>query len=127
MKLDPQVALARAALSVALTHSAWLDGPTGIEAMGPAKDAALQAIAIDESVALAHTALVYVLECFEYDHLRAQAEHLRAMALDSQDLWVLRAYASFLMRRGVFDEALDVLRRALALIQRRRSRTGTTR
>ena len=114
LAIDPRYARAHAALSLALTHAAWL-GQRGIDVMGPAKDAAMKALAIDDSVALAHTALANGLEVFEYDHLHSQAEHLRAMALDDQDLWVLRAYASFLMRRNAFDEALEVVRRALEL------------
>jgi serine/threonine-protein kinase len=115
LRLDPRYARAHAGLSIALTHLAWLVGRRGSDVMGPAKAAALQAVAIDDSVALAHTALAYVFETFEYDQLGAQDEHLRALARDDQDLWVLRAYASFLMRSNAFDEALDVHRRVLAL------------
>ena len=115
LRLDPRYARAHAALSLTLTHMAWLGGRRGIDVMGPAKDAALQALALDDSVALAHTALAYVHDQFEYDPVRAQSEHLRAIELDDQDLWVLRAYGSFLMRRDAFDEALEVIRRALQL------------
>ena len=115
LKLDSQYARAHAALSLSLTHTAWLGRRRGIDVMGPAKDAAMKALAIDDSVALAHTALAYVHECFEYDHALSQAAHLRAMELDDQDLWVLRAYGSFLMRRDAFDEAIEVIRRALEL------------
>jgi serine/threonine-protein kinase len=112
---DPRYARAHAGLSLALVHAAWLGARKGIDVMGAAKDAAMQAVAIDDSVALAHTALGYIHECFEYDHARSQAEHLRAVALDGNDLWVLRAYASFLMRRDAVDEALTVIQRALDL------------
>ena len=114
LALDPKTR-AHAALAVALTSMAWLEARRGIDIMGPAKDAALQALAIDDSVALAHTALAYVYDYFEYDPVRAQAEHLRAMELDDQDAWVLRAYGSFLMRRDAFDEALDIIDRAVEL------------
>jgi TolB-like protein/Flp pilus assembly protein TadD len=113
--LDPKYARAHAALSVALTHSAFLGDRDGVAVMGAAKAAATRALEIDDSVALAHTALGYVLECFEYDQVRSQSEHLRAMALDDHDLWVVRAYASFLMRRGAFDESLAVIQRAVEL------------
>ena len=113
--LDPAYARAHAALSVALIHSAFLDDRRAIELMRPAKEAATAALALDDAVALAHTALGYVFECFEFDQVRSQAEHLRAMTLDDSDLWVLRAYASFLMRRGAFDESLGIIRRALEL------------
>jgi tetratricopeptide (TPR) repeat protein len=112
--LDPDYARASAALSLALTHTAWL-GEQGIDVMAAAKNAAMKALTTDDTVALAHTALACVFESFEYDYMRSQSEHLRAMALDDQDLWVLRAYASFLMRRDAFDEALEVIRQALEL------------
>ena len=83
--------------------------------MGPAKDAALKALAIDESVALAHAALGNVYELFESPPFQAQAEHLRAMELDDHDVWVLRGYSSFLYHRDAFDEALALKHRDLEL------------
>ena len=115
LKIDPRYADAHAALSLALVHTAWLGARRGIDVMGPAKDAAMQALAIDDSVALAYTSLGNIYELFEYDHLRSQAAHLRALALDRSDLWVLRAYASFLMRRDAVDEALAVIQNAIEL------------
>jgi Tfp pilus assembly protein PilF len=115
LKLDPQYARAHAALALTLAHLAWLAGEKANEVMPHAKEAALKALAIDETVALAHTALAHVHEIFDYDPVRAQAEHLRAMQLDDQDLWVLRTYATFLMSRGETDEGLALNRRALDL------------
>jgi Tfp pilus assembly protein PilF len=115
LKLDPQYARAHAALALTLAHLAWLAGEKANEVMPQAKEAALKALAIDETVALAHTALAHVHEIFDYDPVRAQAEHLRAMQLDDQDLWVLRTYATFLMSRGETDEGLALNRRALDL------------
>jgi TolB-like protein len=115
LALDPGYAHAHAGLSVALTSMAWLGVRRGIDVMRPAKEAAQKAVAIDESVALAHTGLAYVHDYFEFDPFRAQAEHLRAMELDDRDPWVLRAFASFLMRRDAFDEALGVIDRAIEL------------
>jgi Tfp pilus assembly protein PilF/TolB-like protein len=115
LKLDPQFARAHAALALTLAHLTWLTGERGIDIMPEAKDAALKALAIDESVALAHSALGHIYDKFEYDPVRSQSEHLRAMALDDQDPWVLREYGTFLMSRGAFDEALEVNQRALEL------------
>jgi tetratricopeptide (TPR) repeat protein len=115
LKIDPRYADAHAALSLALVHTAWRGARRGIDVMGPAKDVAMQALAIDESVALAYSSLGNIYELFEYDHLRSQAAHLKALALDPSDLWVLRAYASFLMRRDAVDEALAVIQKAIEL------------
>lgn len=115
LTFDPNYARAHAGLAIALISLAWLDVRPGYEVFAPAKAAAERALAIDDSVALAHTALGYVHDYFEYDPAAAQSEHLRAMALDTRDVWVLRAYASFLMRRDAFDEALAVIDRAIDL------------
>ena len=80
LKIDPRYADAHAALSLALVHTAWLGARRGIRCDGPGKDAAMQALAIDDSVALAYTSLGNIYELFEYDHLRSQAAHLRALA-----------------------------------------------
>jgi tetratricopeptide (TPR) repeat protein len=115
LRLDPQYALAQAALALTLAHIPWLGGPPAIEVMGPAKEAALSALANDESVALAHAALARIHEWYDFDPARAQREHLRAMELDDQDQWVLRGYAHFLLNRDAFDEALELNERDLAL------------
>jgi serine/threonine-protein kinase len=115
VRLDPGYAAAHAALSLAFTMLAWLEGGSGIEAMGPAKDAALKAIAIDEGLALAHSALARIHQHFDFDPLRAQREHVRAMELGPQEPWVLRGYWFFLLTRNAFDEALELNARDLAL------------
>jgi eukaryotic-like serine/threonine-protein kinase len=115
LELDPQYARAYAGLAMALKDLAWIGGEQSAEVMPQAKSAALKALAIDESVALAHTALGHVYEVFEYNPVQAQVQHLRAMELDDQDQWVLRNYGTFLMSRGALDEALELNRRALEL------------
>ncbi len=115
LKLDRQYARAYAALALTSAHLAWVGGERGIDVMAQAKEAALKALVIDDSVALAHTALAHVYEVFEHDPFQSQSEHLRAMELDDEDPWVLRTYATFLMSRGAFDEALELNRRTLAL------------
>jgi len=115
VRLDPRYAKAHAGLALTLPHLVWQRGATAIEVMGPSKEAALRALAIDERVALAHAALARIYEWFELDPVRAQRELLRAMELDSQEPWVLRGYAHFLLNRDAFDEALELNARELAL------------
>ncbi len=115
LRLDPNYARAHAAMSLTLIQMAWLAGRSGIDVKDAAKEAALKALALDESVALAHSALAQIHAYFEYDPIRAQTEHLRAMELDAQDVWVLRGYESFLQHHEAFDEALEVNARLLAL------------
>src|SRR4030095_16428922 len=115
LKLDPQYARAYAALALTLTHMVWLGGREGVDVYGPAKEAALKAIAIDDSVALSHTVLADIRHYFEYDPVRAQREHLRAIELDDQDVAVLRGYSNFLLNMEAVDEAFEVHQRSLEL------------
>lgn len=115
LALDPAYARAHAGLALTLTHQAWLGAVRGIDVMEPARQAALEALAHDDSIALAHTALAIVHELFDHDPVSAQAAHMRAMERDDEDLWVLRTYGMFLLRHDGFDEALELSTRTLAL------------
>ena len=115
LRLDPGYAPAHAALALTLSHMPWQGGPSGLEVMRPAKDAALKALALDDGNALAHSALARIHEWFEHDPVGAQAAHLRAMARGPQEPWVLRSYGHFLLNRDAFDEALELNARELAL------------
>ena len=115
LKIDPDYARAHAALAHTLTQMVWQGGRKGADVQAPAKAAALKAIAIDESLALSHTALADTYHYFDYDPARAQREHLRAIELDDRDVFVLRGYAGFLMNMEAVDEALEVHQRSLEL------------
>jgi DNA-binding winged helix-turn-helix (wHTH) protein/TolB-like protein len=115
IRLDPRYAAAHAGLALTLAHLPWQDAATSADVMGPSKEAAMRALAIDERVALAHSALARTYEWYELDPIRAQREHLRAMALSPQEPWVLRGYAHFLVNRDAFDEGLELNARDLAL------------
>jgi TolB-like protein len=115
IRLDKGYAAAHAALSLTLTQQALNEHATGIEVMGPAKEAALKAIAIDADLALAHSVLARIHDWFDLDPERAQRAHVRAMELSPQEPWVLRGYWSFLLGRDAFDEAFELNARDLAL------------
>jgi TolB-like protein/tetratricopeptide (TPR) repeat protein len=113
--LDPGYARAHAALALALLGQAWLGGRRGIDVLPLAKQAAEKAVDIDESIALAHSALGEIYGVFESDPVSAQREHLRAIRLDADDPWVIRSYSFFLVHMSAFDSALELNGRNLAL------------
>jgi TolB-like protein len=115
IRLDPQYARAHAGLALSLTNMVWLGVRKGIDVREPARQAALKAVALDESVGLAHTVLGQIYHYFDYAPLEAQREHLRAVELDDRDVAVLRAYSFFLLHTGAPDHALEVHRRTLEL------------
>jgi eukaryotic-like serine/threonine-protein kinase len=115
IKLDPRYARPHAALALTLLNTVWLGGQRGGEVRESARGWALKAIELDESVALAHTVLGHIYQYFDYAPFEAQRAHLRAMALDDQDVSVLRAYSFFLLHHNAIGEALDVHRRTLEL------------
>ena len=115
IRLDPQYARAHASLALTLLNTVWLGGRRGIEIRDSAEASALRAIELDESVALSHTVLAHLYQYLDFEPFKAQREHLRAMALDDQDLSVLRAYSFFLLHHDAVEEALAVHRRTIDL------------
>jgi DNA-binding winged helix-turn-helix (wHTH) protein/TolB-like protein/tetratricopeptide (TPR) repeat protein len=115
IRLDSRYAAAHAGLALTLAQLPWQDGADPLDVVGPSKEAAMRALGIDEGVALAHAVLARIHEWYDLDPIRAQREHLRAMALGPQEPWVLRGYAHFLANRDAFDEALELSSRDLAL------------
>ena len=86
------------------------------EVMPQAKAAAEQALAIDASLAEAHTALACVRALYEWDWAAADALFRRAIAHNPQYATAHQWYAmNCLVPQGRFDEAHVELERALAL------------
>ncbi len=86
------------------------------EVMPKAKTAAEQALAIDASLAEAHTSLACVRALYEWDWAAADAGFRRAIAHNPQYATAHQWYAmNCLVPQGRFDEARAELDRALAL------------
>ena len=115
IRLDPGYARAHSALALALLGETWLGGRRGIDVFPLAKEATQRARTIDESMALAHSALGEIYAVFESNPLAAQREHVRAIHLDDNDPWVIRSYGFFLLAINAFDDALELNRRDLEL------------
>jgi TolB-like protein len=114
--VDPGYALAYAGLADAYN----LLGSVGYDVLPPsdvipkARAAAVQALALDDSLAEAHAAMAFVLR-FEFDRPGAEREHRRSVALNPNYATGHQWLASHLWTQGQFDEALVELEQAQAL------------
>lgn len=85
------------------------------ESYEKAREAARRALALDATLATAHTALALVLAHGDRDPIRAEREFQIALRLDPRSATALQRYAHLLMRGGRLDAAIEVTERALAL------------
>jgi TolB-like protein/Tfp pilus assembly protein PilF len=115
IELDPNYALAYAGLAEAYYRATThLLSPN--ESMPKAKEAALRALGIDETVSRAHMALAVVLYRYEYDWDNAEKHFRIALELSPGDATIHEEYGLyFLTCLGRFDEALSQLNHALKL------------
>ena len=79
-----------------------------------AKEAALKALAIDETVADGHFALALVLDYDEWNWPEAEQEYRRALALHAGDTFARVFYADLLAREGRVDASVAEARHAVA-------------
>ena len=83
--------------------------------MPKAKAAALNALALDDSLAEAHASLALVAENYDYDWQTAEKEFRRAIQLNPDYATAHQWYAEYLAWQGRFDEALAESERARQL------------
>jgi len=104
---DPGFAEAIATLGWAYLFQGSAYGNTEPGAVIPkARDAALKALELDDTLSLAHSLYADVLTWYDRDFLRAEAAYQRAMALDPYDLI---SYALFLSTQLRHDEAIAMM------------------
>ncbi|HKZ02608.1 MAG TPA: winged helix-turn-helix domain-containing protein [Pyrinomonadaceae bacterium] len=107
IKFDPDYALAYSALAVSYHFMA----SEGFPLYPKAKEAALKALALDDSLAGAHAALAFIIWRLEWDFEGAEREFKKAEELaPNLDNW---GYAQFLSTLGRHDEAIRRFRLAL--------------
>ncbi|MCI0486092.1 MAG: winged helix-turn-helix domain-containing protein, partial [Blastocatellia bacterium] len=112
---DPSYGLAYAGLSdcyrlLGITHRL-----SPLEAFPNAKETALKALEIDDTMAEAHAALGSVKLWFEWDWPEAEREFKRAIALNPSYGPAHHDYAWFLVAMGRFDEGIAEIKRAQEL------------
>ncbi len=110
-ELDPSFALGYAVTANILCLFVDWGVLTRDEAYPRAKEAALKAVALDDSLADAHAALGNVLFSFEWDIAGAEREYRRAM---NAGLKFTHSYPSrFFTLTGHFDEAIGIKKREI--------------
>jgi serine/threonine-protein kinase len=114
IRLDPNFARPYAALSDIYR---WNDDlfPSSKEALTKAKEATLQALAHDDSLAQAHKELAYVSAHLDRDLAKATKEFKRAIELDPHYATGHAAYGWFLLGMGQVEEAKKEVRLAVTL------------
>ena len=112
--LDSSFAAAYAGLATCYAHPDRLRRPVA-DVLPRARAAALRALALDESIATAHTYLGYVTHRLEYNWKAAEHEHQRAVALNPNDPDGRRIFGEFLYLSGRTDDGLAEMRRSLEL------------
>lgn len=112
---DPSYALAYAGLADCYETMSLTSGHAPHGVFPKAKEAALRALEIDESLAEAHRALAGVMFWYEWNWKDAAREFERAIDLNPNQPATHRFYGHFLSNRGRHDEAFREVRKALDL------------
>jgi len=109
---DPNYALAYSGLAETYVLFSSYDVAPATDSMPQAKAAALRALAIDDSLAEAHTALGFYLSNYEWDRNGSEKEYRRAIELKPNYATAHHWLGSDLANVKRFDDSLVELRRA---------------
>lgn len=108
---DPEYASAHAGLAASYAALGLLGALSPREMNSKAKSAAERALAIDETLAQAHSALGLVLY-YDWDWPGTDREFKRAMQDNPSDVWAHVGYSWYLLTAGRFDQAIAEADRA---------------
>ena len=112
---DPDYALAWTGIAAYYAILPLTTGTQPREAFPKAREAALKALALDDSLSEAHTTLAGVRFWHEWDWPAAEREFRCAIDLNPNDPAAHRFFGHFLSNLGRHDEALREVRKALEL------------
>ncbi|GAC1616557.1 MAG: winged helix-turn-helix domain-containing tetratricopeptide repeat protein [Candidatus Acidiferrum sp.] len=115
IQLDPGYALAYVGLADTYASQCLIADVPSSEVFPKAREAAQRALAIDESLAEAHTSLAYVRFWYEWDWAGAELEFKRAINLNPGYPTAHQWYAEYLRLMGRQEEAIQEGKRALEL------------
>jgi TolB-like protein/DNA-binding winged helix-turn-helix (wHTH) protein/Flp pilus assembly protein TadD len=113
--LDPQYALAWAALSTALSAGPINSDVAPLAVTSRSRDAARRAVGANPDLAEAHYALGYLNWLLEWDWPAAETSFRRAVDLDPRYAWAHVSLGHLLSQMGRHSEALAEMRRAREL------------
>jgi tetratricopeptide (TPR) repeat protein len=109
---DPNYALAYAGLADSYLNLPTSSNTPSSEANIKAREAAMKALAIDDTIAEAHTSLAGVKELYEWDFAGAEREFKRAIELNPNYVTAHQWYSTFLSCLGRHPEAIAEAKRA---------------
>ena len=112
---DPSYALAYAGLADAYISLGDFDALPPKESFPKAKQAASQALKLDEHLAAAHVSLANARFLYDWDWAGAESEFKRAIAINPTDADAHQMYGYYISSRGRSDEALREMQQAQAL------------
>ncbi|MCC7168779.1 MAG: hypothetical protein IT565_14535, partial [Rhodospirillales bacterium] len=112
---EPVYAPPYAGLAVAYTYLSIHGWARPRDVMPAAKQHALKALALEETLAEAHWALAYVHQWFEWNWRAAEREYRRAVALNPGDAHLRMVFSCFLLFIGRTEEALAAGQQAAKL------------
>jgi TolB-like protein/class 3 adenylate cyclase/tetratricopeptide (TPR) repeat protein len=116
VSLDPEFALAWAALAYAQTIEAGTGGwTTFADGYAHARESAKRALALEPDLAEGHMALALVQWGYDWDWSGADLSMRRAMELAPRNADVILAASIFATNLGHVDQAIGLCRRAIAL------------
>lgn len=115
IKLDPHYALAYSGLADSYVAFDFYGVLPPWETSPKAKEAAIAALLLNDSLAEAHTSLACVRMMYERDWSNAEKEFKRAIELDPNYAQARNWYSHFLMAMGRIEESLAESERALKL------------
>ena len=112
---DPKYALAYTGLADTYALLTAYTNQPPRELMPKAKEAALKALALDDSLAEAHASLGQITSYYDYDFVTAEREYRRAIELNPNYATAHQWLAEQLSALKRFDEAIVEIQRALEL------------
>ena len=115
LDIDPTYAVAHAGVARFYLRQALFSKIPPEEGFPKARQAALEAIGLEESLGSAHATLATVRFVYDWDWQAADREFRRARQLDRSDPSVATGYVMYLTAMGRFDEALPEFRRSKEL------------
>jgi DNA-binding winged helix-turn-helix (wHTH) protein/TolB-like protein/TPR repeat protein len=110
--LDSHYALAYSGLADCYNMMGYWNLAPPREAFPKAKEAAIKALEIDDSLAEAHASLAYAELEFDWDTARAESGYQRAIELNPNYETAHQWYAEYFLVRGRFDDADEEAQRA---------------
>ncbi len=116
IRKDPNYAAAYSGLADSYAWLGFFSAMPPNEAMPKARQAALKALALDDSLAAAHTSLGYVHSLFDFDWPAAEREFKRALQLNAGDSDAHFGYGiTYLAPLGQGDESVREMQTAREL------------